>query len=88
MGIAEVAVPEAGPRQVLIRVAAATVNPVDLATRTGALTDAGLLPAREVSGSAGMPPESSRPPATRSEWRQGDDVLWRFFREGATALSI
>ncbi|MGW5643285.1 hypothetical protein ACWEV3_17030 [Saccharopolyspora sp. NPDC003752] len=24
----------------------------------------------------------------RFEWRRGDDVLWRFFREGATALSI
>ncbi|SDZ03273.1 NADPH:quinone reductase [Saccharopolyspora shandongensis] len=48
--IADAAVPEVGPRQVLIRVAAATVNPVDLATRAGALTDAGLLPAREVIG--------------------------------------
>ncbi|MEV0701586.1 hypothetical protein AB0I53_27250 [Saccharopolyspora sp. NPDC050389] len=24
----------------------------------------------------------------RFEWRQSDDVLWHFFREGATALSI
>lgn len=35
---------------VRIRVEAATVNPVDLATRSGALTEAGLLPARDVIG--------------------------------------
>jgi NADPH2:quinone reductase len=48
--VAEVAVPAAGPGQVRIRVEAATVNPVDLATRSGALTGAGLLPARDLVG--------------------------------------
>lgn len=48
--IADVAVPEVGPRQARIRVEAATVNPVDLATRAWALTEAGLLPAREAIG--------------------------------------
>ncbi|GAA3390829.1 NADP-dependent oxidoreductase [Cryptosporangium minutisporangium] len=36
--------PEPGPGQVRIAVAAAAVNPVDVATRSGALTDAGLMP--------------------------------------------
>jgi NADPH2:quinone reductase len=48
--IAEVPVPVAAEGQVRIRVQAATVNPVDLATRSGALTEAGLLPARDVIG--------------------------------------
>jgi NADPH:quinone reductase-like Zn-dependent oxidoreductase len=48
--IAEVPVPVTGEGQVRIRVEAATVNPVDLATRSGALTEAGLLPARDVIG--------------------------------------
>ncbi|MFI6512674.1 NADP-dependent oxidoreductase [Streptosporangium sp. NPDC050855] len=48
--IAEVPVPVAGEGQVRIRVEAATVNPVDLATRSGALTEAGLLPVRDVIG--------------------------------------
>ena len=48
--VAEVAVPAAGPGQVRIRVEAATVNPVDLATRSGALTEAGLLPERDLVG--------------------------------------
>jgi NADPH2:quinone reductase len=48
--VAEVAVPAAGPGQVRIRVEAAAVNPVDLATRSGALTEAGLLPERDLVG--------------------------------------
>ncbi|WP_206788311.1 NADP-dependent oxidoreductase [Amycolatopsis sp. MtRt-6] len=47
---AEVPVPEPGPGQVRIRVAAAAVNPVDLATRSGALTAAGVIPPRAVLG--------------------------------------
>lgn len=46
--ISETPVPSPGPGQVLIKVAAAGVNPVDLQTRTGAL--AGIMPAREVIG--------------------------------------
>ncbi len=46
----EVPVPEPGPGQVRIRVAAAAVNPVDLATRAGILTEAGVIPPREVLG--------------------------------------
>lgn len=42
--------PEPGPGQVRIRVAAAAVNPVDVLTRSGAATAAGLLPEREVTG--------------------------------------
>lgn len=48
--IVEVPVPEPGPGQVLVRVEAATVNPVDLATRSGALADAGLMERRPVTG--------------------------------------
>lgn len=42
--------PEPGSGQVRIRVAAAAVNPVDVQTRSGALTAGGLLPKREVIG--------------------------------------
>ncbi len=42
--------PEPGTGQVRIRVTAAAVNPVDVQTRSGALTAAGLLPEREVIG--------------------------------------
>ncbi|MBO2464154.1 NADP-dependent oxidoreductase [Actinomadura violacea] len=42
--IAEVGTPAPGPGQVRIRMAAAAVNPVDAATRSGALADAGLMP--------------------------------------------
>ncbi|MEV6034757.1 NADP-dependent oxidoreductase [Nonomuraea sp. NPDC052116] len=48
--IVDVPVPVVRERQVRVRVEAATVNPVDLATRSGALTEAGLLPARDVIG--------------------------------------
>ena len=41
--VADVPLPEPGPGQVRIRVEAATVNPVDIATRTGALQAAGLM---------------------------------------------
>ncbi|MFG2819647.1 NADP-dependent oxidoreductase [Kitasatospora sp. NPDC048365] len=42
--------PEPGPGQVRIRVEAATVNPVDLVTRSGVLVEAGLMAAREQTG--------------------------------------
>ncbi|MFB9687360.1 NADP-dependent oxidoreductase [Amycolatopsis plumensis] len=48
--VASVPRPEPGPGQVRIRVAAAAVNPVDLATRSGALSSAGVVPPREVLG--------------------------------------
>lgn len=48
--IADVPVPPVGPGQVRIRVAAATVNPVDAQTRSGVLAEAGLLAADAVIG--------------------------------------
>ncbi|MFC4998223.1 NADP-dependent oxidoreductase [Dactylosporangium cerinum] len=48
--IAEVPVPRPARGQVRVRVAAAAVNPVDVQTRSGALTRAGILPPREVVG--------------------------------------
>ncbi|MEU6245468.1 NADP-dependent oxidoreductase [Streptomyces sp. NPDC047024] len=45
-----VPLPEPGPGQVRVRVEAATVNPVDLATRSGALVGAGLMAARSCTG--------------------------------------
>ncbi len=41
--IVEIPVPEPAARQVRVRVAASSVNPIDLSTRSGALTEAGLL---------------------------------------------
>ncbi|MFF2353769.1 alcohol dehydrogenase catalytic domain-containing protein [Kitasatospora sp. NPDC058115] len=48
--LVEVAVPEPGPGQVRVRVAAAAVNPVDAVTRSGVLTEAGLMAPRETVG--------------------------------------
>ncbi|UOZ04463.1 NADP-dependent oxidoreductase [Amycolatopsis sp. WQ 127309] len=47
---ARVPAPVPGPGQVRIRVAAAAVNPVDAATRSGLLTEAGIIPPRDVLG--------------------------------------
>ncbi|MCX5193403.1 NADP-dependent oxidoreductase [Streptomyces sp. NBC_00249] len=46
----ETAVPATGPGRLRIRVEAAAVNPVDAATRAGALEAAGLMAPREVTG--------------------------------------
>ncbi|QLJ06340.1 NADP-dependent oxidoreductase [Streptomyces sp. NEAU-sy36] len=48
--VVTVPLPDPGPGQVRVRVEAATVNPVDLATRSGALVQAGLMAAREYTG--------------------------------------
>ncbi len=48
--IVDVDIPEPGVCQVRIKVEAATVNPVDLATRSGALVEAGLMAPREITG--------------------------------------
>lgn len=48
--IIDVVVPEPGPGQVRVKVEATTVNPVDLATRSGALVEAGLMTPRETTG--------------------------------------
>jgi NADPH:quinone reductase-like Zn-dependent oxidoreductase len=48
--IIDAEIPEPGPGQVRIRVEAATVNPVDVATRSGALVEAGLMAPREITG--------------------------------------
>ncbi|ADJ46653.1 NADPH:quinone reductase and related Zn-dependent oxidoreductase [Amycolatopsis mediterranei S699] len=87
---AEVPVPEPGPGQVRIRVAAAAVNPVDLATRSGVLSAAGVIPAREVLGlgwdvageidavGLGRQATSENPrsrPGERAPFRAGDAVI-------------
>lgn len=48
--VTEVPVPEPGQGQVRVQVAAAAVNPVDIQTRSGALTANGLLPDRDTVG--------------------------------------
>lgn len=48
--VADLAVPEPGPRQVRVTVRAAAVNPVDVATRAGWLADAGLMVANGTVG--------------------------------------
>lgn len=48
--IVELPTPDPGHEQVRIRVAASTVNPIDVATRNGALTDAGLIAPAPVLG--------------------------------------
>lgn len=48
--LVQVPIPVPGPGQLLIRVHAATVNPVDLVTRSGALADAGLMTPRASTG--------------------------------------
>ncbi|MBB5858064.1 NADP-dependent oxidoreductase [Amycolatopsis umgeniensis] len=50
LDFAEIPVPEPGTGQVRVKVAAAGVNPVDAATRSGFLTEAGIIPPREVLG--------------------------------------
>lgn len=46
----EIPVPVPGTGQIRVKVAAAGVNPVDAATRSGFLTEAGIIPPREVIG--------------------------------------
>ncbi|MFB7719417.1 NADP-dependent oxidoreductase [Nocardia sp. NPDC056100] len=48
--LVRVPIPVPGPGQLLIRVHATTVNPVDLVTRSGALADAGLMTPRASTG--------------------------------------
>ncbi|MFC3451469.1 NADP-dependent oxidoreductase [Amycolatopsis speibonae] len=48
--LAEMPVPAPGAGQVRVKVAAAGVNPVDAATRSGFLTEAGVIPPRAVLG--------------------------------------
>ncbi|MFJ8042447.1 NADP-dependent oxidoreductase [Kitasatospora sp. NPDC096147] len=48
--VEEVAPPEPGPGQLLIRMEAAGVHPVDAVTRAGVLAGAGLMAPREVTG--------------------------------------
>ncbi|MDQ7807769.1 NADP-dependent oxidoreductase [Amycolatopsis sp. A133] len=70
----EVPVPGPGPGQVRIRVLAAAVNPVDLATRSGALTAAGVIPPREVLG-VGWDVAGEIDDAGDTGFRAGDAVI-------------
>ncbi|WP_370963416.1 NADP-dependent oxidoreductase [Amycolatopsis sp. cg9] len=72
---AEVPVPAPGPGQVRIRVAAAAVNPVDAATRSGALTGAGVIPAREVLGLGWDVAGEVDAAGTGARFRPGDTVI-------------
>ncbi|RSD07476.1 NADP-dependent oxidoreductase [Amycolatopsis eburnea] len=74
MEFAEVPIPVPGPGQVRIRVAAAAVNPVDLATRAGVLTEAGVIPPREVLG-LGWDVAGQIDDAGDTGFRVGDPVL-------------
>ena len=48
--VVDTPVPDPGPHQVRIRVAASSVNPIDLSTRAGRLVDAGLMVAEPGTG--------------------------------------
>jgi NADPH:quinone reductase-like Zn-dependent oxidoreductase len=48
--VVDIPVPDPGPHQVRIRVAASSVNPIDLSTRSGRLVDAGLMVAERGIG--------------------------------------
>jgi NADPH2:quinone reductase len=48
--LVDVPLPEPGPHQVRIRVAASAVNPIDLSARAGRLTAAGLMPPMDAFG--------------------------------------
>ncbi|GAA3032589.1 NADP-dependent oxidoreductase [Streptosporangium longisporum] len=74
--LAEGPIPEPGPRQVLVRVEASSLNPIDLSARAGRLTAAGLMPPMprfglgwDVAGHV----DATGPGATR--FRTGDPVV-------------
>ncbi len=50
LDVVDVATPEPTAGEIRIKVAASAVNPVDLATRSGYLTEVGMVPRREVLG--------------------------------------
>ncbi|MGC5012916.1 NADP-dependent oxidoreductase [Streptosporangium sp. DT93] len=74
--LAEGPLPEPGPRQVLVRVEASSLNPIDLSARAGRLIQAGLMPPMprfglgwDVAGYV----DAAGPGATR--FRTGDAVV-------------
>jgi NADPH:quinone reductase-like Zn-dependent oxidoreductase len=74
--IADLPAPQPGPGQVAIRVAAASVNRIDLSTRNGALTEAGLLaPAPEVWLGWDVAGEVSAVGAGVTRFAAGDPVI-------------